>query len=130
MTIPFWSLLVVVFLPYVLTVLSVRHRKEQFGGYDNAFSRLQGNQLTGQGALVWAAHQNALEARAAFISAVIVAHLAGADATLSAILALSFVGLRILHAVFHVRGMASARSAVFGLSMACVLGLFVLAAAA
>ena len=130
MTIPFWCLLIVILLPYAATVLSVRHRKEQFGGFDNRFSRLQGQRLEGKGALVWAAHQPALEARATFIAAVVVAHLAGADAQISAGLAVVFVVLRALHMIVHVGDMATARSIVFGLSMLCCLLLFVSAALA
>ena len=130
MTIPFWCLVVVIFLPFAPTLLSIRHRVEQFGEYDNNFSRAQGAALTGKGALVWAAHQNALEQRAPFAAAVIVAHVSGADQSASAMLALGFVGLRLLHLIAHLNGYAGLRSALFGASMACVLGQFILAAMA
>ena len=81
MTIPFWCLLIVILLPYAATVLSVRHRKEQFGGFDNRFSRLQGQRLVGKGALVWAAYQNALDARAPVIAAAAYRRVTGGSAS-------------------------------------------------
>jgi len=128
MTIPFWCLVVVIYMPFFLSWISARHRVEQFGSYDNNFSRAQGTSLTGKGALVWAAHNNALEQRAPFAAAVIVAHVSGADPTLSAWLAIAFIVIRIAHMIAHLTEFATARSALFGLSMACILCFFVLAA--
>lgn len=130
MTIPFWCVLIIIFLPYVATVLTAGQKKAQFGSADNQLPRVQAGQLTGLGARTWGAHQNALEARAPFAAAVIIAHLANADAGHSTILAVLFVAVRVLHMVAYVTDRPTLRSALFALGMACVLGLFVLAAIA
>lgn len=130
MTVPFWCVLVVIFLPYVATVLTVGQKKVQFGTADNKLPRVQAARLSGRGARVWGAHQNALEARAPFAAAVIIAHIAGADAGQSAIVALAFVGIRAAHLVAYVSDLSTLRSVLFAAGMACVLYLFILAAMA
>ena len=130
MTIPFWCVLIILFLPYTLVPISAKYRIEQFGCYDNNHPRDQWNQLTGRGARVWAAHQNALEARVNFTAGVLVAYLAEADPEYSAIAAIVFVACRILHAYFYINDWAGLRTTAFGISMACVLSLFVLAGVA
>jgi uncharacterized MAPEG superfamily protein len=128
MTTPLWCLLFVLFLPYIMIALSSKYRKAQFGHYDNNHPRAQCQQLTGRGARVWAAHLNALEARALFASAVIVAHMLGADPFYSTVAAVVFVTCRILHAVFYINDQAVLRTAAFAIGQACCLSLFILAA--
>lgn len=130
MTIPFWCLFIVLALPYVMVVMAGRYRKEEFGHADNNHPRIQASQLTGKGARIYAAHLNALEARVLFASAVIVAHIAGADPTQSIYACLLFVACRILHPILYINDMATPRSIIFGISMAAAVWLFVLAAMA
>ena len=130
MTIPFWCLLVVVLVPFVLAGLAGYFKLNQLGRLDNNHPRQQAAELAGPGARAWAAQQNAWEALAVFAPAVIVAHLAGADPRLSAMAAEGFVACRVLHAVFYVADLAALRSLIFMCGFGCCLWLFGLAARA
>jgi len=79
MTIPMWCLLIIAFIPYVLALLGIYFRIEQFGHWDNDNPRAQYARLEGAGWRVWAAQQNAWEALGLFTATVVVAHLAEAD---------------------------------------------------
>ena len=130
MTVPFWCLLAAVTIPYLLAFTGAALRKRELGSVDNRHPRQQVMQLTGTGARCYAAQQNAWEALAVFTAAVVVAHLAGADAGQSAIAALAFMAARILHAVFYLSDHDRLRSLCFVVAMACCVRLFVLAAVA
>jgi uncharacterized MAPEG superfamily protein len=128
MTTPFWCLLVAVLIPYVLAGVAVYHKTRQFGSLDNRQPRVQAAALEGAGARAFAAQQNAWEALPVFASAVLVAHLAGADPGSSATASLVFLLARAAHAVCYVADLATARSLAFGVGFACCLWLFGLAA--
>lgn len=130
MTIPFWCLLIAVLIPYVLAFTAAYHKSRQFGSVDNNQPRAQGAALTGTGARVWAAQQNAWEALAVFTAAVLVAHFAGADPRLSAIAAELFIVARILHAIFYATDLATLRSLAFMVAFGSCLWLFWLAISA
>lgn len=127
MTLPFWCLLVVVLLPIVLALLGGYFKTQQFGTLDNKNPRIQALQLTGTGARVNAAQQNAWEALAMFASAVFVAHLAGASATWSGVASVVFLLARLLHPAFYIADLDKARSLSFGVAFLSVLWLFGLA---
>jgi uncharacterized MAPEG superfamily protein len=127
MTIPFWCLLIAVLIPYVLAFTAAYHKSRQFGSVDNNQPRAQGAALTGTGARVWAAQQNAWEALAVFTAAVGVAHFAGADPGRSAIAAELFIVARILHAIFYATDLATLRSLAFMVAFGSCLWLFWLA---
>ena len=82
------------------------------------------------GARVVAAQQNAWEALAIFSAAVVIAHLAGADARLSGIAAGIFVATRVAHPILYIADFATARSGVFTVGLGCCVWLFALAARA
>jgi uncharacterized MAPEG superfamily protein len=63
-----------------------------------------------------------------FTAAILVAHAGGADAKLSAMLAITFVVLRILHAVFYLAGKPPLRTLIFVLGTVGVFTLFLLPA--
>ncbi len=65
-----------------------------------------------------------------FAPAVIVAHLAGADPVWSSRLAQIFVSARLLHGMFYLLDLDVLRSLIFGVALACDVGLFVIAAQA
>ena len=74
------------------------------------------------------AQQNALENFAPFAAAVIIGHLTGlAQGTLDQ-LALAFVALRVLHAVFYIANQATLRSLSYVGGLACIIAIFVMAA--
>ena len=78
----------------------------------------------------YAAQQNAWEALALFGTAVIVAHLAGADPGQSATAAVVFVLARVLHGVLYISDLAPLRTLVFVVGLGCCVWLFGLAIAA
>lgn len=130
MTVPFWCLAIVCFLPYAWGFAAIPARKQQLGRIDNKDPRAQQAHLTGLGARAIGAHKNAFEAIAVFAPAVIVAHLAGADPVWSSRLAQIFVSARLLHGMFYLLDLDVLRSLIFGVALACDVGLFVIAAQA
>ncbi len=127
MTVPFVCLLIVVLLPYSLAPLGGYFRVKQFGTLDNKYPRIQGAQLEGIGARAWAAQANAWEAVPVFASAVLVAHLSGADPDRSATAAILFVALRVVHAAFYLANLDVLRSITFLGAIGSAIWLFVLA---
>ena len=95
-------------------------------GYDNKNPRAQQDRLTGWGARARAAHMNGFEAFAPFAAAVIVAHLAHADAKWSAILAVTHVVARAIYPVMYLAHLGIPRSLVWFVGFATTIGLFVL----
>ena len=130
MTTPFWCILVAGLLPYVWVGIAAGERRKQFGKADNKLPRLQEAALAGRGARAMGAHNNAFETFPFFAAAVIVAHIAGADPGWSALLAIAFVAVRILHGVLYLADIDLMRSLSFGVGQLCSIGLFVLAARA
>jgi len=130
MTIPFWCVLIAIFIPYVLAGVGTSFKKKQFGSVDNNEPRSQAAALEGSGARANAAQLNAWEALAVFGLAVVVAHLAGADPDKSAVASGVFIGARVLHAVFYIADLAPFRTLMFAVGTGCCLWLFGLAAAA
>jgi uncharacterized MAPEG superfamily protein len=128
MTIPFWCLVIIVFVPIVLAGLGVRYRGQEFGTADNKHPRLQAQQLTGVGARAYAAQANAWEALAMFSVAVLVSHLAGVTAAEAAPWTIGFVVVRLLHAVFYITDQDKLRSGAFLVGMVCIVALIVKAA--
>ncbi len=130
MTTPFWCLLVAVLLPYVWAGVGVYYKRQQFGAIDANHPRAQSAALTDAGARANAAQLNSWEALPVFGAAVLVAHLAGADAGLSAVASLVFVASRVLHGSFYIRNLAPLRSLSFTVGFGACLWLFGLAARA
>ncbi len=130
MTTPFWCLLIVAFIPYVLAGLGGYFRVQQLGTLDNKLPRVQALQLEGIGARTYSAQMNAWEALALFATAVLVAHAAGADAGRSATAATLFVVARFLHAFFYIANLDVLRSGIQFVGLGACVWLFVLAAQA
>jgi uncharacterized MAPEG superfamily protein len=128
MTTPLWCLAIVAFIPYLLALLAIPYRIKQFGDWDNNNPRAQYASMEGAGWRVWAAQQNAWEALALFSVAVVVAHLAGADAEKSALAALLFVATRVLHPVLYIANLATLRSLVVVIGLFSCIYMFILAA--
>jgi uncharacterized MAPEG superfamily protein len=130
MTTPFWCLFLTALLPYLLAPVSVYARAKQFGVVDNKNPRKQQAESIGLGARAVAAQKNAWEALPVFASAVLVAHLANADAGTTATLSMAFVAMRILHAIFYISDIDKMRSLSFLGAAICWIGIFVSAARA
>lgn len=76
-----------------------------------------------------AAHLNAFEAFAPFAAAVLMAQLAGVAHDRIALLAVLFVGLRIVHGILYIADKQAIRSLVWACGIACVVALMGLAIA-
>ena len=130
MTTPFWCLLIVTLLPYVLAGIGGYLRVKQLGALDNHHPRVQAQELRGPAARALAAQQNGWEAVSIFGVAVLVAHLVGADPGKSATASIVFVVARLLHAAAYIGDVPNARSGVFLVGLGCCIWLFALAALA
>jgi uncharacterized MAPEG superfamily protein len=130
-TTPLWCLVIVALLPYVLSFTAGYFRMRQFGGIDNKHPRQQQAKMEGVGARAVAAQQNAWEALAFFTAGVAVVHLANPEAARSATaanLSLAFLATRLIHPLVYLANADIIRSAVFLVGLACVAGLFWIAA--
>jgi uncharacterized MAPEG superfamily protein len=131
MTIPFWCLFGAVLLPYVWFGFAAPFRAKQFGkALDNHTPRAQERELLGRASRAQGAHTNSLEALAYFGPAVLVAHLAHADAEWSARLAVAFIACRVLHGAAYMGDRPPLRTLFFAFGLLASIGLFVLAARA
>jgi uncharacterized MAPEG superfamily protein len=128
MTITLWCLFGVLLIPIVLAAIGGYFRGKEFDTVDNKYPRLQASQLTGIGARVYAAQENAWEAAILFTAAALTSHLTGVSPEASAPWALGFVAARVLHAALYIGDKDTARSLAFFASMVCVVALFVQAA--
>ena len=72
------------------------------------------------------AHANTNESIGIFILLVLFVFLSGANPTLTASAIWSYLGFRLLHALFYYLNIQTMRSVVFGLSLLCLLALFVI----
>ncbi|NUQ75947.1 MAG: MAPEG family protein [Polyangiaceae bacterium] len=126
MTIPFICVLIAFVLIYVPRVFVATAQAKQPEGLDNRNPRAQQAKLTGLGARAQAAHLNSFESFAPFAAAVVIAHLAGADATWSAILASVHVGARALYIGAYLGDIPTARSLIWMIGLLSTLGLFLL----
>ena len=88
------------------------------GGYDNAMPRQWLAGQTGWRARANAAQANCFEALPFFIGAVALAQHAGADAARLDMLALLFVGLRVVYVALYITDRANARSLAWTLAVA------------
>lgn len=125
MSTAYWCILASALLPYLWVMIAKRSGQR----YDNRDPRSwlarQDNPRTLRAN---AAQLNAFEAFAPFAASVLMAQFAGVDPARIALLALVFVGLRVLHGVFYIAGIAALRSLVWAGGFGCVLALIVQAA--
>lgn len=128
MTTPFWCLVVVIFIPFVLAGIGGSFRGKAFGTADNKNPRAQAAKLEGVGARVYAAQENAWEAAIMFTVAILTTHLAGLPATEATPWAIAFVGARVAHAFFYIKDLDKLRSLSFLVGLVCIIALFVKAA--
>ena len=119
MTIPHLCLLIVVALPFPWTMLAKVSKR-----YDNAAPRPYLASLEGWRARAHAAHQNAWEALAMFTSAIVVAGQAGGSSPWINGLAITFVVTRVVYGVLYVANLATLRSLVWFVGVACVVSMF------
>lgn len=125
MSIAYWCILIAAVLPFVWVGVA----KSGAPGYNNKDPR---GWVAKQDAFrvrnAYNAHLNAFEAFPTFAAAVLMAQFAGVDPGHANLLAMAFIGFRILHGVFYIAAQAAIRSLVWMGGLACTVALMVLAA--
>jgi uncharacterized MAPEG superfamily protein len=124
MTLAYWCILIAALLPYAWVAFAKAGPR-----YDNrdprAWLARQDNPRIQRANN---AHLNAFEAFAPFAAAVLMAQLAGVDAGRIDLLAMGFVGFRVLHGVFYVTNVHAMRSVAWLGALACMVFLMAQAA--
>lgn len=126
MTTAYWCVLAAALMPYLFAGIA------KFGDrrYDNRAPRDFLSSLEGRQKRADWAQQNSFEAFPAFAAAVIIAHLAQAAQGAINTLAVAFVLLRIVYGWAYITDRPTLRSLVWIAALACMVGLFVVAARA
>lgn len=121
MTIALYCVLAAGLMPILWTgVAKVRGPR-----YNNFNVRLWQGKLEGAAQRAHAAHLNSFEAFPLFAVAVIVAQMTGADQAYVDMLALTFIGLRLLYGILYLANQATMRSLVWLAAMVCTVMIFV-----
>lgn len=129
MTIALWCVLIAILLPYVCFGIA-RNRGRGPDNQrlrDNHDPRDFPNRIHGVAKRAWDAHLNSFESLPGFAAAVIVAHVAHAPQNPVDALAVAWVVARAAYVVFYLANKAALRSAAQFISLASVLGFFVVA---
>jgi uncharacterized MAPEG superfamily protein len=124
-SIAFWCIFAALCAPYVLVLAARSEPKPAEFAKD---PRASSEGLGGWHRRAYLAHLNAFEAVPAIVAAVMVAELTHAPRHIIDTIAVAFVLFRALHAAFYIADKPMARSLAFRLSLACIVGLFGVAA--
>ncbi len=124
MTIAFWCVLIAALMPIALAGIS----KAGDRSFNNRRPRDWYQTVSGYRQRAWWAQQNSLEAFPVFAAAVIIAHVVGADSGRIDLLALIFIGARILYAACYLADRHLLRSIAWMVGLGCCIALFVVAA--
>lgn len=119
MTVAYWCVLMIIFYPLLLACAA------KSGGFDNHRPRESLAALTGWRQRANWAQSNALEAIAPFAAAVIIGHQLELRQVVLDSLAIGFVGLRTLHAIFYLADLALLRSLSYLGGLVCIVAIFV-----
>ena len=122
----YWCVLIAALLPYVWVYFAKAGAPKYNNRLPRAWVEKQADNYKVQRA--YAAHLNAFEAFPTFAAAVLMAQFAGVDPGHANLLAMAFIGFRILHGVFYIAAKAAIRSLVWMGGLACTVALMVLAA--
>ena len=128
MTIANWCVLAAILLPYVSFALAVRIAAAQGVVRDNRNPRDFPSQLSGKARRAWNAQINSFEALPAFAAAVVIAELAAAPQARVDMLAGAWVLLRLIYIWLYLADQDKLRSTVNLAALACIIGMFILAA--
>jgi uncharacterized MAPEG superfamily protein len=120
MTFALWTILAAAVLPYLCAVAA----KYGGSGYDNARPRRSMEALTGWRQRADWAQRNHFEAFAPFAASVLTAQFVGAPQGLVDALAAGFIAARVAYTAAYVADTPTLRSLLFGVGLACVIGLF------
>ena len=129
MTIPMWSLLAGIFLPYIWAFASLPFRLKQFGEVDLRYPRRQGEKLVDAGSSVVSAQFNAWEALTIFGVANLIALMSGLDAIgYWSMAAMVWVIARVFHGVFYIVNIPVLRIICFSTGLGMSLWIVFMAA--
>lgn len=115
LTLAYWCVLGAALLPYAAVYIA---KAGSFERLDNERPREWSERQIGWRARANGAQANSFEGLPFFIGAVIIAHQLGAAQARLDMLAAAYVGLRIVYIALYIRGLGSARSAVWALAFA------------
>ena len=127
MSIAYWCILITALLPYLWVFIAKRSGDRYNNRNPRAWMAKQEGNYKVQRAN--AAHLNGFEAFPAFVAGVLMAQLAGVAHDRIALLAVLFVGLRIVHGILYIADKQAIRSLVWACGIACVVALMGLAIA-
>ena len=125
MTVAFWTLLVAIVFPWLMAFVK-KSSLASNGTYNNSAPRAQSEKLQGLSRRALWAEQNSFEILPAYIAAILVAHMAGANQAYVDLLALLFISLRALYLLCYLMSWATLRSIIWLAGMLCIIGLFVI----
>lgn len=123
MTIALWCVLAAGLLPQCFGIYAKASRD-----FDNNNPREYLARLEGKRARAVAAMANGYEGFPLFAAAVIIAHILRADPGTANLLALGYIASRLAYGVLYIAGLGTLRSLVWLGGLACIVGLFVVAA--
>ena len=123
MTIAYTCILIMVFIP----LFCIAFAKFSSKRYDNKKPREFLDNLDGRPKRAHYAEQNSYEVFAPFAAAVIIAHLLQAPQQKIDVLAMSFVGVRILYIIFYIYDLNIWRTVSWFMGLFVTLGLFFIA---
>jgi len=126
LTVPFLCIGLAFLLVYLARIPVMIALARAPGGYDNRHPRDAQARLEGWGRRAQAAHQNSIEGFAPFAASVFVAHLGRASAGAASALAVTYVVSRLVYVALYIGDVATMLSAIWGLGMTCIAGLFAL----
>lgn len=127
MTTANWCVFAAILMPYVCFGIA-RNRARALR--DNRNPRDFPNRIQGLPKRAWDAHLNAFESLPGFAAAVIIAQLARAPQIWVDALAVMWVLVRAAYVAFYLTDRSTLRTSAQFASLACVLGLFVVAGSA
>ena len=129
MTTAYWCVLVAVFLPYACFGIARNRGRGPEGRRlrDNHHPLDFPNHIGGLAKRAWDAQLNSFESLPGFTAAVIIAHLVHAPQNQIDVLAVAWILARVAYVTFYLADKATLRSTAQFISLACVLGLFVVA---
>ncbi|TPD54639.1 MAG: hypothetical protein C9355_07350 [Thalassolituus maritimus] len=120
MTLAYWCVLAAALMPFLFTGIA----KFSGGRYNNYSPREFLEKQEGFRKRAHWAQLNSFEAFPMFATAVIIAHLTGAEQDYINTLAIAFIGIRIVYGAMYLANLAALRTLVWAAGLACVIALF------
>ena len=122
LTLASWCVIVAILMPVLFTGLA--KFTSGFRPKDNHNPRPYLERLSGWRQRSNWAQQNTFESIPGFMAAVVIAHQMGGNQDNIDMLAVTYIIIRIVYGALYIADLALLRSAVWGLGVACIIGLF------